>query len=164
MSLRPIPRPQPIRLVLLMACALALALTATAAAGQTSKVVAKDAKVESLGRTVLTRTNGHTLYSLSVETHGRFVCTGACLGTWTPLTLPRGIKPKGPVKLGTVVRPNGKTQVTFKGRPLYSFNGDTKTGEANGEGFKDVGTWHAAAVAQTGTPPAPEGEPTPYPY
>ncbi|HEY3483447.1 MAG TPA: hypothetical protein VGL02_31630, partial [Streptomyces sp.] len=132
-------------------------------AKQPRKVVVKEAENPTLGQTVLTTTKGRTLYSLSVETHGRFVCTGACLGTWKPLVVPRGVKPKGPVKLGTIRRPDGKTQVTFKGRPLYSFNGDTKAGEDNGEGFKDVGTWHAAKVA-TSAPPAPEAGPTPYPY
>ena len=34
--------------------------------------------------------------------------------------------------------------MTFEGRPLYTFDGDSKKGDANGEGFKDVGTWHAA--------------------
>jgi len=164
MSPRTTPRPQPIRIALLSVLALALVFVTAASAGQRSKVVAKEAQNESLGSRVLTRTNGHTLYSLSVETKGRFVCTGGCLGTWTPLTVPAGVKPKGPVKLGTIKRSNGKIQVTYKGRPLYSFNGDAKPGEANGEGFKDVGTWHAARVAGANTAPAPEGESTPYPY
>src|SRR3954463_2008301 len=160
----PTPRPQPIRVALLAALALMLVFAAGASASGSSKVVAKEMQSEDLGATVLTRTNGHTLYSLSVETHGRFVCTAGCLGTWKPLVLPRGVKPKGPVKLGTIRRPDGKTQVTFKGRPLYSFNGDGKPGEGNGEGFKDVGTWHAAKVAGASTSPTPESEPPPYPY
>lgn len=160
----PVPRPQAVRIALFSVLALVLVLAASAAASGSSKVVAKEQQSESLGATVLTRTNGHTLYSLSVETHGRFVCTGGCLGTWKPLVVPRGVKPKGPVKLGTIRRPDGKTQVTFKGRPLYSFDGDAKAGEANGEGFRDVGTWHAAKVAATSAPPAPEAAPTPYPY
>jgi predicted lipoprotein with Yx(FWY)xxD motif len=164
MSPRTTPRPQPIRIALLSVLALALVFAAGASAVQRSKVVAKEAQNESLESTVLTKTNGRTLYSLSVETKGRFVCTGGCLGTWTPLTVPAGVKPKGPVKLGTIKRSNGKIQVTYKGRPLYSFGGDAKPGEANGEGFKDVGTWHAARVAGANTAPAPEGELTPYPY
>lgn len=161
----PMPRPQPIRIALLAALALSLVVAAAASASQASKVVAKEARSESLGATVLTRTNGHTLYSLSVETNGRFVCTGGCLGTWKPLVVSHGVKPKGPVKLGTIRRPDGKTQVTYKGRPLYSFDGDAQPGETNGEGFKDVGTWHAVAVAKASTTPAsPEAEPTPYPY
>lgn len=160
----PRPRPQPVRIALLTALALALVAVTAASASQTSKVVAKEAQNGSLGATVLTRANGHTLYSLSVETKGRFVCTGGCLGTWKPLVVPRGVKPKGPVKLGTIRRPDGRTQVTFKGRPLYSFNGDAKPGEANGEGFKDVGTWHAAKVPGASTSPPPEAEPSPPPY
>lgn len=160
----PTPRPQPVRIILLAALALALALATGASASGSSKVVAKKVQSEDLGTTVLARTNGHTLYSLSVETNGRFVCTGGCLGTWKPLLVSQGVKPKGPVKLGTIRRPDGKTQVTFKGRPLYSFAGDAKAGEANGEGFKDVGTWHAAKVAGASTAPAPESEPPPYPY
>ena len=27
--------------------------------------------------------------------------------------------------------------------PVYTFSGDSKKGEANGEGLKDVGVWHA---------------------
>jgi predicted lipoprotein with Yx(FWY)xxD motif len=84
---------------------------------------------------------------------------------WKPLVVPAGVTPKGPVKLGTVKRPDGRTQVTYKGRPLYSFNAD-KPGEANGEGLKDVGTWHAAKVSSVKSPPpspAPQPE-NPYPY
>ncbi len=169
---RSMPRPLPtshlhlVRIVLLAALAIALVVAAGASASGSSKVVAKKVQSESLEATVLARTNGHTLYSLSVETHGRFVCTGGCLETWKPLVVPRGVKPKGPVKLGTIRRPEGKIQVTFKGRPLYSFDGDAKAGEANGEGFKDVGTWHAAkvAVASTTPPPVTEPSPPPYPY
>jgi predicted lipoprotein with Yx(FWY)xxD motif len=160
----PVPRPQPLRIAVLAALALALAFAAGASASGSSKVVAREVQSGSLEATVLARTNGRTLYSLSVETHGKFVCTGGCLGTWKPLVVPRGVKPTGPVKLGTIRRPDGRTQVTFKGRPLYSFDGDAKTGEANGEGFKDVGTWHAAKVAVQSAPPAPEPAPGPYPY
>lgn len=42
-------------------------------------------------------------------------------------------------------RPDGRRQVTFRGLPLYTFDGDAKKGAANGEGFRDVGTWHAAS-------------------
>jgi len=159
----PRPRPYPIRIALLTVAALAL-IVAGAATAQSSKRVVKEMENTTLEHTVLTTLKGKTLYSLSVETKGKFTCTGTCLASWTPLLIPKGVKPKGPVKLGTVMRPNGKTQVTYKGRPLYSFNGDVKPGEANGEGIKDVGTWHAAKVGNVSPPPpAPESEP-PYPY
>jgi predicted lipoprotein with Yx(FWY)xxD motif len=151
-----------------VAIAMAVAVLATTAAGQhgTGKRVAAEAQSPELGKTILTTTKGRTLYSLSVEKHGRFICTGACLSTWHPLTVPAGVKPTGPVKLGTIVRPNGGgSQVTYKGGPLYRFAGDTKAGDVNGEGIKDVGTWHAAAtpIAQS----SPEAQPpveSPPPY
>ncbi len=155
-----------------LAAIAALAITAItpaiADAGSTpTKRVVK--QIESTdGGTILTNLQGRTLYSLSVEKHGRFVCTGGCLSAWHPLVVAAGVKPSGPVALGTVKRPEGKTQVTFHGRPLYTFSGDSSRGEENGEGIKDVGTWHAAGEAGSGAEPTPSPtpaptEPQPYP-
>jgi predicted lipoprotein with Yx(FWY)xxD motif len=166
MPLLAIPRPRrnPIRIALLALVAVALVFGAEALATGTSKHVVKETENATLNRTVLTTLKGKTLYSLSVEKRGKFICTGGCLASWKPLLAPKGVTPTGPVKLGTIERPEGKTQVTYKGLPLYSFDGDTKTGEVNGEGLKDVGTWHAAKVGSVSSPaPAPEPEP-PYPY
>ena len=147
-------------LVLLALAFIAAAITAGAVAQSGgSKRVAKEAQNPTLGKTVLTSTTGRTLYSLSVEKNGKFICTSSCLSAWHPLTVPAGVKPTGPVKLGTIERPEGGTQVTYKGRPLYRFGGDTKAGQANGEGIKDVGTWHAATPAQPKAEPAPQPNP-----
>jgi predicted lipoprotein with Yx(FWY)xxD motif len=110
-------------------------------------------KVERVGgKRVLAAANGHTLYSLSVEKKGKFVCTqsSGCLTLWKPLLVPIGGSVIGPanVRLGSIKRPEGGRQVTYRGRPLYTFVEDHGPGKANGEGFKDVGTWHAAAVPQ----------------
>jgi predicted lipoprotein with Yx(FWY)xxD motif len=117
------------------------------------------------GTSVLANLRGRTLYSLSVEKHGKFICTGGCLSIWHPLVVAKGVRPTGPVTLGTVKRPDGRTQVTYRGRPLYSFADDTKAGQANGEGIKDVGTWHAAKPpASSSQPTEPQPVPTsPYP-
>ena len=114
--------------------ALALLAPMTAAAKPAAKQVAKEVQSQALGKTVLASLKGRTLYSLSVEKHGKFICTGTCTATWHPLLVPAATKPKGPVALGTVKRPEGKTQVTYKGRPLYTFAGDSKPGDVNGEG------------------------------
>jgi len=129
-----------------LALAALLAVSAVAvpmALARGSKTVAGEATAPSLHKTVLTNTKGLTLYTLSGETNGKFICTGACLKTWPPLLVAAGTKPKGPVKLGTIKRPEGKIQVTFRGMPVYTFSGDSRKGEANGEGIKDVGVWHA---------------------
>ena len=132
----------------LAALALAALLVVSAVAVPTalargSKTVAGEATARSLHKTVLTNTKGLTLYTLSGETNGKFICTGACLRTWPPLLVAAGTKPKGPVKLGTIKRPEGKIQVTYRGMPVYTFSGDSRKGEANGEGLRDVGVWHA---------------------
>jgi predicted lipoprotein with Yx(FWY)xxD motif len=139
-------RPRRGRYISVLFLAAVLALSAVAvpmALAKGSKTVAGEANAPSLHKTVLTNTKGLTLYTLSVEKNGKFICTGACLKSWPPLLVAAGTKPKGPVTLGTIKRPEGKTQVTFKGMPVYTFSGDSKKGEANGEGLKDVGVWHA---------------------
>jgi predicted lipoprotein with Yx(FWY)xxD motif len=163
--------PHPKLLLLATGALLALALlmitlgASQGFAAKPSKRVAASAENPTLGKTVLTTTKGRTLYSLSVEKNGKFICTGSCLSVWHPLMVPTGVRPTGPVKLGTVMRPEGGTQVTYKGRPLYRFGGDAKAGQANGEGIKDVGTWHAASLPQKAAEPAPQPQPeNPYPY
>src|SRR3954454_2004770 len=61
------------------------------------------------GKTVLVNRAGRTLYSLSAETKGRFICTAACVSTWHPLLAVRGQKPTGAHSLATIRRPDGKT-------------------------------------------------------
>ena len=148
---RKLARPS-LRLPTIGALAALLLLAAIAApqvlAANSSKRVAAEARNSTLDKTILTTTNGRTLYSLSVEKNGKFICTGSCLAVWHPLTVPPGVRPTGPVKLGTIERPEGGTQVTYNGRPLYRFDGDSKAGQVKGEGIKDVGTWHAAGPPQ----------------
>lgn len=170
--LNPLTLPRPSLRLSIIGALLALSLLVAVGAPQvlaakSSKRVAAEAESPALGKTVLTTTKGRTLYSLSVEKNGKFICTASCLSVWHPLSVPAGVRPTGPVKLGTVKRPEGGTQVTFNGRPLYSFSGDTKAGQANGEGIKDVGTWHAASPPQKAAEPAPQPQPqpeNPYPY
>ncbi len=124
----------------------AAAGVATAAAGP----LVRTAHNARLNATILVASNGRTLYHLSVEKKGHFICTDrACLSFWHPLVVSKGTTPKGTVPLGTVRRPDGRVQVTYKGGPLYTFAQDAKRGDAGGEGFKDVGVWHAATVRRT---------------
>ncbi len=134
---------QPRRLLPLAAATLALLAVAASAAG-TLKV--STAQNETLHKRILVTGGGRTLYSLSAERRGRFICTGACLSTWPPLILKNGAKPAGVRGLGSIARPDGRRQVTYKGKPLYRFASDAKKGDVGGEGFRDVGTWHAAAA------------------
>jgi predicted lipoprotein with Yx(FWY)xxD motif len=114
--------------------------SSSSTSGATATV--KTATISSVGSTALVNSRGLTLYRLTGEHPGKFICTSsACLAAWHPLTVSSGSKPSGSVgSLGVVKRSNGMIQVTYKGEPLYTFAHDSAPGQATGEGLKDVGT------------------------
>jgi predicted lipoprotein with Yx(FWY)xxD motif len=92
---------------------------------------------------VLVDAQGMTLYHLSGEQSGKFLCTGAaCVANWPPVSASAtGSSISG---LDAVKRPEGSEQLAYKGEPLYTFGGDKAPGEANGQGIKDGShTWEA---------------------
>jgi predicted lipoprotein with Yx(FWY)xxD motif len=123
--------------------------------------VVRTADNPTLHRKVLVNRKGLTLYSLSVEQRGRFICTDSfCLSLWMPLVVAKGTIPAGAPDLGTVRRPDGRTQVSYRGRPVYTFAQDRKPGDVKGNGFKDVGVWRPASPG-SGSVASPA--PSPYP-
>jgi predicted lipoprotein with Yx(FWY)xxD motif len=126
---------------------------ATASSGTTVKT----ATISSVGSTALVNSQGFTLYRLTGEHAGKFICTSsACLAAWHPLTVSSGSKPSGSVgSLGVVKRSNGMIQVTYKGEPLYTFAHDSAPGQATGEGLKDVGTWLVIKTGGSSSASAP---------
>jgi predicted lipoprotein with Yx(FWY)xxD motif len=139
-----------------------------ASAGSTSSGASsgavKTASNTTLGSTVLVDAAGKTLYHLSGEGNGKFLCTSAaCVGTWPPVSANAGTG--GVSGLETVKRPDGSEQLAYKGEPLYTFVGDKAAGEANGQGVHaDGGTWSAvvagasAGSAAQAAPPSTSGE------
>jgi predicted lipoprotein with Yx(FWY)xxD motif len=126
-----------------------------------SSAAVKTASNAKLGTTVLVDAQGMTLYHLSAEQNGKFICTSSCTGIWHPLTVAAGSTPAGVASLGTVKRPEGTEQVTYKGMPLYTFAQDTAEGDVKGQGIKDVGTW--SAVTTTSASPTTTTSSTPSP-
>jgi predicted lipoprotein with Yx(FWY)xxD motif len=145
-----VPISRPLALVLTVALAFATALALGVASGSAARaptLKVSTAQNATLGKRILVTRAGLTLYTLSAETRGRFICDDAsCLDTWPPLLLRRGAQPTGVRFLGTIRRPDGRRQVTYRGRPLYRFSGDSRKGDVEGEGFRDVGTWRAAVA------------------
>ena len=135
--------------VLVVAAVAALIGALAARSGDTSsKSVVKTMKVG--GKTILVNRRGMTLYHLSVERKGHFICTDStCLSLWKPVVVAKGVTPTGVKSLSVVKRPDGRRQVAYKGGPLYTFVQDRKPGDTKGNGFKDVGVWRVVTVAGT---------------
>jgi predicted lipoprotein with Yx(FWY)xxD motif len=159
-------RKKGIALTLALAAGLALASCggddedpATASPG-TGGMTVSVASIDGVGD-VLVAADGTALYSAEQEADGRIQCTGPCASDWIPLLTVRGGEPSGSPEvegdLGTTKRPDGGTQVTYEGMPLYTFVQDGP-GEAAGDGLADsfAGedfTWHVVAVdGEAGAP------------
>lgn len=126
---------------------------------------------------VLSNANGRTLY-VSDQESGKVLCTsGACNAIWHPLTVAGGTTPTAPPRLPagltTLSRPDGSTQVAFKGKPLYTFSFDHSAGQLGGEGQVDSFdgtkfTWHAASIGRLTQSPSTDQPSTapanPYSY
>src|SRR4051794_16603933 len=135
--------------------------TANASSGSTpaTTVTVHDAG----GMKVLATSTGRTLY-LSDQEHGKVLCTsGACHAVWLPLTVTGSQQPTatGGVAgdLSTMRLSDGTQQVTFDGRPLYTFAFDHGAGQVNGDGLADGFdgtdfTWHAATPTGSASAPA----------
>ena len=86
---------------------------------------------------------GRTLYLFTNDTQnsGTSSCTGDCLVRWPPLfTDGEPVAGTGvdAAMLGTITLPDGTTQVTYNGWPLYYFQDDTAAGDALGQGVGGV--------------------------
>jgi predicted lipoprotein with Yx(FWY)xxD motif len=133
--------------------------SATSTSSGASSGAVKTASNATLGSTVLVDAQGKTLYHLSGEGNGKFLCTSAaCVATWPPLSASAGTA--GVSGLETVKRPDGSEQLAYKGVPLYTFVGDKAAGEANGQDVHaDGGTW-TAVLAGSGAGAAPAATPS----
>jgi predicted lipoprotein with Yx(FWY)xxD motif len=116
--------------------------------------------------TVLTDQSGMTVYEAQQEAGGKILCTASCLSFWMPVTVGQGVTPHAASsvtgKLGTVKRPDGGTQLTVNGHPLYTFKQDSGPGSDTGNNFSDSFggqsfTWHALTAAGAAVAPAGAG-------
>lgn len=127
-----------VTLTVLLAGTTAAATVGVAAAQPAPTPVAHSAKVVGqrhrphFGKILVTPAAGMALY---FKPHGR--CTGACLGIWPRLVMPRGKTiPTGARCLGTAhFGRHHRLQVTYHGKRLYTFVDDTGH-SVTGSGFQ----------------------------
>ena len=144
----------------LVACSSAGAASPSSSGSSPAAAAAGTVKTATVGGvSVLTNSNGFTLYSFAPDTSTTSKCNGACAQNWPPV--------QGPVtaagvmgSFGTITRSDGSTQATFDGHPLYTFVGDTAPGQNKGNGLNAAGgLWHEAATS--GSVPAGGSASTP---
>ena len=119
--------------------------TPTAPATASPIIKTATATVKGASQTILTNTQGMTLYYFTADTPSQSACTGGCTSTWPPVLFQGSGTPASvtslPGMLSAVSDGNG-TQVEYNGHPLYTFSSDTAPGQTNGEGI--AGKWFVA--------------------
>jgi predicted lipoprotein with Yx(FWY)xxD motif len=102
---------------------------------------------------VLVDAHGRTLYLWQADAGSKSTCSGACATAWPPLqatgqpTAGNGVRSS---LLSTTKRTGGSEQVTYNGHPLYTFQGDTTSGQTKGQGSAAFGAlWYALSPAGT---------------
>lgn len=125
--------------------ALLAALPASGAGMKAATVQTRN--IKGLG-TVLVNSRGDTLYMFVPDHQKRVTCKGSCAAVWPPLKVAAGRKPTagGAARkslLGTDKNPGGGLVVTYARWPLYTYVGDTKPGQATGQGLNiNGGLWY----------------------
>jgi predicted lipoprotein with Yx(FWY)xxD motif len=119
--------------------------TSSSGAGATSTRVALiTTKHAKMGTILAYGPKRMTVYMFERDRGKSSSCTGACASAWPPvLGKPRSGGGAMASNLGTTTRPDGTTQVTYKGHPLYRFVKDKDDGDSYGQGLKAFGAgWY----------------------
>ena len=90
---------------------------------------------------VLVDAQGKTVYTFDKDAAngGKSACTGKCADNWPPV--PAGAA-QPPAPYSTITRDDGTKQLTYKGKPLYTFVKDKKPGDKSGDKLMN-NAWHA---------------------
>ena len=95
----------------------------------------------SLG-TVVVDGKGRAVYSFDKDTPGApaSACKGVCIGLWPEVTTTSSSPKVSGVTgtVGTAPTTGGRQQITLDGHRLYTFSGDTKAGQVNGQAFMNI--------------------------
>ena len=117
------------------------------------------------GTPVLTNSAGFTVYWFAPDTSTTSKCTGSCATYWPPVKGPATAGSGVSGTLGTITRPDGTTQATYDGHPLYTYAADTAPGQNKGNGLNaSGGLWHEVTVSGTAPASSPSTSSPPVGY
>jgi predicted lipoprotein with Yx(FWY)xxD motif len=96
---------------------------------------------------ILATGGGDTLYDFAPDTPTHSACLNdGCVFDWPPLIGSGAVRVgKGVDRalVGTLRRPDGSTQLSYGGHPLYAYNGDVSPGVVMGQAIdQDGGLWY----------------------
>jgi predicted lipoprotein with Yx(FWY)xxD motif len=122
--------------------------TGTSAAGASSTALI-GTKHNALGTVLAAGPKKLTVYMFEGDGASSSRCSAACASVWPPVTSTGAARTAGGAMtshLGLITRPDGKTQVTYNGHPLYLFARDKDHGDSYGQGIKSFGSaWYVLA-------------------
>ena len=122
------------------------------AAAPAANGTALEAK-EVSGAKLLTNAKGFTLYWFVPDTATQSKCNGSCAKYWPPVPGPATAMSGVKGTLTVITRSNGSKQAVWNGHPLYTYVGDTKPGEAKGNGLNiSGGVWHDITLSGSAAP------------
>lgn len=127
--------------------------TATPTVAPAPAVMTASATVGGQSVTILTDAKGMTLYYFTPDTATTAACTsaGGCTTNWPPLLFTASTTPTSsttlPGLLSLASNANG-SQVQYQNHFLYTFAGDKKPGDTNGQGLAG-GKWLVATTDLT---------------
>ncbi len=117
------------------------------------------------GTPVLTNSAGFTVYWFAPDTSTTSKCTGSCATYWPPVKGPATAGSGVTGTLSTITRPDGTTQATYDGHPLYTYAADTAPGQNKGNGLNaSGGLWHEVTVSGTAPASSPSTSSPPVGY
>jgi predicted lipoprotein with Yx(FWY)xxD motif len=124
---------------------------ATSAAAASAGTALGTTKVA--GATLLANSKGFVLYWFAPDTPTQSKCNGSCATYWPPVPAPATAMAGVSGKIGEITRSDGAKQATYNGHPLYTYAGDTKPGEAKGNGLNaSGGLWHDIVLSGKAAP------------
>ena len=143
----------PVAPAVVLASVVALALlgagAATAQSGSgSSAAVGQELRTGTVnGVMVLTDAKGLTLYWFAPDSSTASRCTGSCAVYWPPVYGKPTAGPGVTGSLGSITRPDGTTQATYNGHPLYTYVSDSGPGQASGNNLDlNGGVWHEVTI------------------